>query len=430
MAYDNTSVTGDEICDYYYDIENNFMNPPSPTGYFIYKVLGGAFDRIAELVNQFRIDYSILDCNVGNVEIVKSFPEEPDTNHTYYVHQYNTSTDTCFTKYSFVDGEWVSETVTGGVLNSLDVFWGKSYNLPRPLLYEGQKAEELFVDNGTTTSHYDHWYINSYGTATVQDDGTKLLNTSGNGNFVMRSIIPSNKTITEPNAYSYTPPFVVEFDIVETNGTSSSNAQMQIYSDETQNNFAQAVTTGHYRIEVTSEEQKIWVNDTLIKTTNLSLPNARITLRVRNGKYLIYKNFKVYTGGAKERPLTDEEYRIYLYLKNHQLLTMKDLLVAFTNAFGSAETSTTILNSIHTVAHTTYDNPQFSNDSLRAYDDEDMNITTNQLVDKDGVNLINNRLAQGTTSILIPNDGWDEEFLRLLESFISIKGNILISQGG
>ena len=43
MAYDNSSLTGDEICDYYYDIENNFMNPSSPTGYFIYKVIGGAF---------------------------------------------------------------------------------------------------------------------------------------------------------------------------------------------------------------------------------------------------------------------------------------------------------------------------------------------------------------------------------------------------
>ena len=152
----------------------------------------------------------------------------------------------------------------------------------------------LFIDEGTTASHYDHWYINSYGTATVQSDGTKLLNTSGNTSFVMRSIIPSNKTISDANAYSYNPPFVVEFDIVETNGTSNSDAQVQIYSQQTIDNFVQAVTTGHYKIEVTSEEQKIWLDDTLINTTNLSLPNARITLRVRNGKYLIYKNFKVY----------------------------------------------------------------------------------------------------------------------------------------
>lgn len=154
--------------------------------------------------------------------------------------------------------------------------------------------QSLFKDNGTSTNHNDHWYINNYGTATVQSDGTKLLNTSGNGNFVMRSIIPSNKTITESNAYSYNPPFVVEFDIVETNGASSSNAQVQIYSSQTTNNFTQELTTGHYKIAVTSEEQKIWVDDTLIKTTNFSLPNARITLRIKNSKYLIYKNFKVY----------------------------------------------------------------------------------------------------------------------------------------
>ena len=239
MAYDNSSLAGDEICDYYYDIENNLINPESPSGYFIYKVLGGAFDWLNELIVQFRNDYSILDCNVGNVEI-----------------------------------EWVSETVTDDILNSLDVFWGRSYNLVRPHL--------------------------SY--------------------------------ISDGNTYT--------------------------------------------------------------------------------------------------RILSDEEYRIYLYLKNHQLLTMKDLLVAFGNAFGSAETSTTLLNSIHTVDHKRYDNPPFSNDSLKAYDDEDTDITTDKLEDKEGVNLINNRLAQGTTSILIPDDGWDEEYLRFLESFISIKGNILISVGG
>lgn len=273
MAYDDTSLTGDEICDYYYDIENNFMNPPSSTGFFMYKILGGAFDWLNDLVTQFRIDYSILDCSIGEVEIVQALPEEPDTNHTYYVPQYN-STGGSFTKYSYVDDEWVTETVTGDVLNSLDVFWGRSYNLVRPHL--------SYADGGDT-----------------------------------------------------------------------------------------------------------------------------------------------YT-----RVLTDEEYRIYLYLKEHQLLTMKDLLEAFTNAFGSAEISTTILDSIHTVDHRKYDNPPFTNDSLLAYDDEDTDIITDNLVDKEGVNVINDRLAQGTLSILIPDDGWDDEYLRLLESFVSIKGNILITTGG
>ena len=273
MSYDDSSLIGDEICDYYYDIENNFMNPPSPTGFFIYKVLGGAFDWLADLVTQFRIDYSILDCNVGNVEIVDGFPEEPDTTHTYYVSNYTTSGGS-FTKYSYNGSTWDSSTVTEGVVNALDSFWGRSYNLMRPSI--------SYVSDGDT-----------------------------------------------------------------------------------------------------------------------------------------------YT-----RTLTDEEYRIYLYLMDHQLLTMKDLLVAFGNAFGGAETSTTVLNSIHTVNHKKYDNPAFSNTTLAAYDNSDDDIATDKLVDKEGVNVVNDRLAQGVVSISIPDAGWDEHFLSFLEGFISIKGNILISTGG
>lgn len=432
MAYDNSSLTGDEICDYYYDIENNFMNPPSPTGYFMYKVIGGAFDWLNDLITQFRIDYSILDCNVGNVEIVKSFPEEPDTTHTYYIHQYNTSTDACFTKYSYVDGEWVSETVTGDVLNSLDVFWGRSYNLPRPLLYEGQKADYLFIDNCTSSNNKSDGYFVGMGTYTFEDDGMIIdASTFSSGNYQANLRLDGNNV--------YTVPFEVSFDLIN---DGNDNFRCYFYNTNFQNS---AIGSGSLWTNPSGEVTKVrfvvtedgitrYINNTPT-TLNLNQDVAE-KVGVRFGysqptqSSIKLKNYKVYKGEEKERPLNDEEYRIYLYLKNHQLLTMKDLLVAFTNAFGSAETSTTILNSIHTVDHKTYDNPQFSNDSLMAYDDEDMDITTDKLVDKDGVNLINNRLAQGTTSILIPDDGWDEEFLSLLESFISIKGNILISQGG
>ena len=273
MAYDNTSVIGDEIADYYYDIENNYMNPTSPTGLFIYKVLGGAFDKINDLINQFRIDYSILDCNVGTVEIVSSFPTEPDTTHTYYVPNYTTSGGN-FTKYTYNDGTWSSSTFNGEVLNSLDTFWGRSYNLIRPVI--------SYASDGDTYS----------------------------------------------------------------------------------------------------------------------------------------------------RTLSDEEYRIYLYLRNHQLMTMKDLLVAFGNAFGGAEATTTTLNSISCVDHKRYDNPAFSNDGLSAYDVEDMDIVTDKLVDVSGVFTIVDRLAQGTVTISIPGEDWDEHYLSFLEEYVSIKGNVLISSGG
>lgn len=273
MAYDNSSLIGDEICDYYYDIENNFMNPPSSTGYFIYKVVGGVFDWLDELVGQFRIDLSILDANVGSLEMVNSFPEEPDITHTYYVVNYTTSGGD-YTKYEFVDGEWVSSAFSGKVLNSLDTFWGKSYNLERPVI-------------------------------------------------------------------SYT-------------------------SD----------------------------------------------------------------GVAYSRLLSDNEYSIYLYLRNHQLLTMKDLLVAFSNAFGEASSRLVTLASLHLVNHKYYDNPPFSNDDLGAYDPADTGIVTDALIDADGVDIVIDRKTEGTIVTLNIPQGYDEHFLSFLEEFISIKGDVVISQGG
>ena len=50
-------------------------------------------------------------------------------------------------------------------------------------------------------------------------------------------------------------------------------------------------------------------------------------------------------------------------------------------------------------------------------------------MDKSGVNTIIDKNAIGTTSITIPDDGWDEHFLTFLEEFISIKGNIMITVG-
>ena len=590
MAYDNSSLTGDEICDYHYDIENNFMNPPSPTGYFIYKVIGGAFDRLNDLVTQFRNDYSILDCNVGNVEIVKSFPEEPDTNHTYYVHQPNTSTGACFTKYSYVDGGWVGETVTGDVLNSLDVFWGRSYNLPRPSL--PYLYTLILEDVGTVQSHNDIWLL-SNATLTRDDSYSTLLETTATG-YAMS------------NQYNKIPPnSVVEFDICQTDGSlnyapiyirndgggvSLSNITynnlgasigdwvhikivfnntntITVYSDKLSEPFTKTLsatstnyrvmlycggdmttikfknfkiygivypilfsdggttnnkntnyttgsaltistttygtsvsstssnsTTGRYKgntaitgdfeliadvkgnqaysstvglffgvysndytifrikstdwvkvkitrensvfsVQTSTDNGTTWTDATFEQNNSTSssvYPVLYVYHNSGSSKGLSYKNLVINSESPvySTRLLSDEEYRVYLYLKNHQLLTMKDLLVAFTNAFGSAETSTTLLNSIHTVDHKRYDTPPFTNVTLAGYDEDDTDIITDNLVDKSGVNVVNDRLAQGTTTILIPDDGWDEEYLRFLESFISVKGNILISVGG
>lgn len=81
MAYDGSSVYGDIIAEQY-DDENNFMNPPSPTGYYVYKIFGYAFDKMQEWITQFRNDLDLLSCDP----------------------------------------------------KSLDKFWGVSYSMPRPTL--------------------------------------------------------------------------------------------------------------------------------------------------------------------------------------------------------------------------------------------------------------------------------------------------------
>lgn len=280
MAYDNTSVNGDEIADYYYDIENNLMNPPSPVGYFLYKVVGGCFDWLDELINQFRIDLSVLDCNVGGVQLVKELPTEPNTKLIYYVPTYNTNTNT-YTKYEYINGSWNTSTVETKVLNTLDTFWGNSYNLERPSL--------SYVQDGV------------------------------------------------------------------------------IYS----------------------------------------------------------------------RMLTDDEYKKYMYLLNHRLVTRQDLLVAFENAFGDSEDGTDVtlgtmnLSDTHMVNHKYYDDPAFTNVTLAAYDPEDKEIVIDDMHSSMDVNVVIDKKTPGTIiTVIIPNQQWDKHFLTFLEDYISIKGNVKISQTG
>lgn len=85
MSYDNTSFYGDLVCDEY-DDHNNFMNPPSSTGFYVYHILGDAFDLMSDMCTNFLNDFSIMSADAA----------------------------------------------------SLDSFWGVSYNLPRPTLKSGR----------------------------------------------------------------------------------------------------------------------------------------------------------------------------------------------------------------------------------------------------------------------------------------------------
>lgn len=62
MSYDGSSLRGDEIC-LQMDETNNFMNPPSPTGFFFYNLYKG-FDLVDDKIND-SINNRVLESATG-----------------------------------------------------------------------------------------------------------------------------------------------------------------------------------------------------------------------------------------------------------------------------------------------------------------------------------------------------------------------------
>ena len=60
-------MNGEIICDEYLD-ENNPVNPPSSFGWFIYMIIGGAFDRMDEMTNTFLNDCDVTSANTKKLD--------------------------------------------------------------------------------------------------------------------------------------------------------------------------------------------------------------------------------------------------------------------------------------------------------------------------------------------------------------------------
>lgn len=99
MAYDSSSMYGDQICENF-DEKNNIMNPPSETGFFIYNLYGKSFDDLSDKVgmmiinsNPIRCDFEYLDLLAKELGLKKN-PEWSDDEYRAYIiiHTYNTLT--------------------------------------------------------------------------------------------------------------------------------------------------------------------------------------------------------------------------------------------------------------------------------------------------------------------------------------------------
>lgn len=144
---------------------------------------------------------------------------------------------------------------------------------------------------------------------------------------------------------------------------------------------------------------------------------------------------KINVGTANERYLNDEEYRVYLYLRNCRLLTREDLEINMNKVFGfddytiffSEET-----NYLNTTNHLVYTPTSTATSNISKNNDDD----SDDYIIKQGVTDNDVHTIEGNLSIIdevmnvinIPYNEWDTQFLQFLQEYISIKGNIVLKE--
>ena len=376
MSYDDTSFYGDMIVDEY-DDKCNFIGTNTPMGYLAYHLLGDGFDLMSELCSKFMNDFNILTADT----------------------------------------------------RGLDKFWGVSYNLPRPLLYEGQKAEYLFEDLTGDLTKYSG--ADSRVTASSSNGVITLTWVSGTYQFWVNA--------DGSTEYDYTGDFTVEFDLL----SNGNNATIQIYDGSASTYYTKtlnqlnSMNAGHFKIVKTGQVFKTFV-DGFEKTTqqvNSNITGAcRVGFRQNIASTIQFRNFKIYRGEDKERPLTDDEYKIYLYLRNCRLITKEDLLINFNKCFGLDDYPIVFSDEtfyLEATDHLNYEAEDTVSSNLhKNANDNTLHFVTDYSNDETTETIESGLTTEEelVTVINIPYNNWDKEFLEMLEQYISIKGNIKIKE--
>jgi hypothetical protein len=99
MAYNDYSMSGDMISSML-DEENNFMNPPSDTGWFIYNLVGRSFDNISDRAGQMVLDLNPIRCDDSYLDMLArelNIKRDPNWSNEEYraviiLNTYNTMT--------------------------------------------------------------------------------------------------------------------------------------------------------------------------------------------------------------------------------------------------------------------------------------------------------------------------------------------------
>lgn len=134
------------------------------------------------------------------------------------------------------------------------------------------------------------------------------------------------------------------------------------------------------------------------------------------------------------RLLTDDEYRVYLYLSNCRLLTVEDIIINFNKCFGFEDYEIFLTQETHyleTVDHTHYAAEENISSNIRKNNTDTSKhyITThNSDEDTETFESLISLVEEKEVIINIPSNEVSREFLEFMTPFISRKGNLKIKE--
>lgn len=134
------------------------------------------------------------------------------------------------------------------------------------------------------------------------------------------------------------------------------------------------------------------------------------------------------------RLLSDEEYRVYMYLLNCRLITVEDILINFNKCFGLEDNEVYLSEEtdyLEATDHLSYEAEETVTSNLHKREDDNTKhfITTfDEDDDTEVFESLINTIESEVTIINIPYQNWDSEFLQFIRPFISIKGNLEIRE--
>lgn len=134
------------------------------------------------------------------------------------------------------------------------------------------------------------------------------------------------------------------------------------------------------------------------------------------------------------RLLSDEEYRVYMYLLNCRLITVEDILINFNKCFGLEDKEVYLseeTNYLEATDHLSYEAEETVTSNLHKREDDNTKHFITTFDEDDDTEVFESLLStieETVTVINIPPNGWESEFLKFLEPFIGIKGNLKIKE--